>query len=76
MKGIDISAYQPNVDFEKVKAAGIEVVYIKATEGTSYINPYLKKHAAAAKAAGLKVGFYHFFKWKSQRTTMIFNKIL
>jgi GH25 family lysozyme M1 (1,4-beta-N-acetylmuramidase) len=65
MKGIDISSYQPSVDFEKVKAAGIEVVYIKATEGTSYTNPYLRTHAVAAKAAGLKVGFYHFMSPKT-----------
>ncbi|HWQ75758.1 MAG TPA: GH25 family lysozyme [Syntrophomonas sp.] len=65
MKGIDISSYQPSVDFTKVAAAGIEVVYIKATEGTGYTNPYLKTHAAAAKAAGLKVGFYHYMTPKT-----------
>jgi GH25 family lysozyme M1 (1,4-beta-N-acetylmuramidase) len=62
IKGIDISAYQPTVDFVKVKAAGIEAVYIKATEGASYINPDLKAQYQGAKAAGLKVGFYHFFR--------------
>jgi GH25 family lysozyme M1 (1,4-beta-N-acetylmuramidase) len=66
MKGIDISAYQENVDFAKVKAAGIEVVYIKATEGTGYINPLLKTQYSGAKAAGLKVGFYHFFRAKNE----------
>ncbi|HWQ74699.1 MAG TPA: GH25 family lysozyme [Syntrophomonas sp.] len=65
MKGIDISSYQPSVDFTKVAAAGIEVVYIKATEGTGYTNPYLKTHAAAAQAASLKVGFYHYMTPKS-----------
>ncbi len=33
---------------------------IKATQGTNYVNPYLASDAAAAKAAGLVVGFYHF----------------
>lgn len=60
VKGIDVSAYQPNVNFAQVKASGIEVVYIKATEGTAYINPLLDKQYQGAKAAGLKVGFYHF----------------
>lgn len=33
-KGIDVSAYQPNVNWATVKANGIKFVYIKATEGT------------------------------------------
>ena len=60
MKGIDISAYQSNVDFSEVVAAGIEVAYIKATEGTNYVNPDLQSQYQGAKAAGIKVGFYHY----------------
>ena len=33
-KGIDVSDYQPNVDWGAVKANGNSFVYIKATEGT------------------------------------------
>ena len=32
--GIDVSAYQPNIDWNTVKANGISFAYIKATEGT------------------------------------------
>lgn len=62
MKGIDISSYQVNVDFKKVKNNGIEIVYIKATEGLTYDNPLLKSQYNGAKAVGLKVGFYHFLR--------------
>ena len=62
MKGIDISSYQQNVDFVKVKNSGVEIVYIKATEGITYSNPLLKSQYAGAKAAGLKVGFYHYLR--------------
>lgn len=62
LKGIDISHYQGSIDFNKVAAAAIQIVYIKATEGTSYTDPLLKTYYAGAKAAGLKVGFYHFFR--------------
>lgn len=62
MKGIDISAYQGNVDFNQVKASGVEVVYIKATEGVTYTDPPVKSYYEGAKAAGLKVGFYHFLR--------------
>lgn len=60
MKGIDVSSNQGTINFAKVKSAGIEIVYIKATQGTTYTNPYLATHYRDAKANGLKIGFYHF----------------
>jgi lysozyme len=66
--GIDISSNQTNLDFAAVKAAGIVIVYIKATEGSSYVNPYLKQHYEAAKTQGLMVGFYHYFQPASDPT--------
>ncbi|WP_346934588.1 LysM peptidoglycan-binding domain-containing protein [Clostridium sp.] len=60
-KGIDISSWQGNVNFKKVKDSGIEIVYIKVTEGISYVNNYFLSFYENAKAQGLKVGFYHFF---------------
>jgi len=62
MKGIDIASYQQNVDFNKVKDSGVEIVYIKATEGITYKNPLLKSQYRGAIEAGLKVGFYHYLK--------------
>ena len=32
--GIDVSSYQPNINWSTVKANGIQFAYIKATEGT------------------------------------------
>lgn len=34
MNGIDVSQWQGHIDFEAVKRAGVELVYIKASEGT------------------------------------------
>lgn len=62
MKGIDIASMQGNIDFAKVKATGIEIVYIKATEGLTYNNPFMKSQYNSAKSAGLKVGFYHYLR--------------
>jgi len=62
VKGIDIASYQRNVDFVKVKNSGIEIVYIKATEGVTYNNPLLKSQYRGAIAAGLNIGFYHYLK--------------
>lgn len=33
-QGIDVSGYQPNINWNTVKSAGIEFAYIKVTEGT------------------------------------------
>lgn len=63
MKGIDISAYQGiNIDFNKVKASGVEIVYIKATEGVTFDSPGFKLQYAKARSVGLKIGFYHYMK--------------
>ena len=59
--GIDISRWQDTVDFEKVKAAGCEFVYIRIgglDDGELYTDRYYMNNIAGAKAQGLKVGIY------------------
>lgn len=64
--GIDVSRWQENIDWKKVKAAGVDYVMIRAGfrstawAGTLKTDSYVKKHYEGAKAAGLKVGFYFF----------------
>ncbi|URZ07901.1 GH25 family lysozyme [Clostridium felsineum] len=62
MKGIDIYSGQGSVDFNAVRNSGVEVVYIKATEGVTYTDSTYQTFYNEAKAAGLKVGFYHFLR--------------
>lgn len=59
-QGIDVSSWQGNIDFASVKNSGIEIVYIKSSEGSSYKDPYFEQNYKNAKANGLKVGFYHY----------------
>ncbi|WP_297424734.1 GH25 family lysozyme [Clostridium sp.] len=72
-KGVDISHYNGQINFTKVKAAGIQVVYIKATEGTTYVDNYLGTYYNGAKNAGLKTGFYHFLVGTSSPETQAQN---
>lgn len=58
---IDISSYQPVVDFAKVAASGIVGVIAKATEGGGWNDRTYAAHRKAALAAGLLFGAYHFF---------------
>ncbi|KAK7678321.1 hypothetical protein QCA50_018669 [Cerrena zonata] len=59
-KGIDVSHYQGNVNFKTVKANGLSFAYIKATEGTTFIDPNFSNNYIAATNAGLIRGGYHF----------------
>ena len=58
--GIDVSGWQGNIDYSEVASSGIEIVYMKASEGTSFVDPYFNQNYTNAKANGLKVGFYHY----------------
>ncbi|MGN2371951.1 GH25 family lysozyme [Clostridium cagae] len=73
MNGIDVSNHNGDIDFNKVKEDNIELVYIKATEGTTYQDQYLSKHYKGAKGAGLKTGFYHFLVGSSNPETQAEN---
>ena len=59
-EGIDVSRWQGNINFEQVTNSGIQIVYIKATEGTTYVSPTFETSYQNAKANGLKIGFYHY----------------
>lgn len=56
---IDISSYQGDLNLVAVSSS-IQGVIVKATEGTSYVNPYCDRHYQQAKSANLMRGFYHF----------------
>jgi lysozyme len=57
---IDLSHWQATVDFAKAKSAGITAVILKATQGSRWIDATFHSRFAAAMAAGLLVGAYHF----------------
>ena len=64
-EGIDVSEWQGYIDYSKVKEDGIEIVYIKASQGTNIADPYFRTNYDNAKANNLKVGFYHFLTARS-----------
>jgi GH25 family lysozyme M1 (1,4-beta-N-acetylmuramidase) len=58
--GLDVSGYQGNVNWSTVKSDGAQFAYVKATESTSYINPYYAQQYNGSAQAGLVRGAYHF----------------
>jgi len=60
-RGIDVSHWQgPNINWTRVKANGIQFAYIKATEGTTFIDPDFNRNYAGATNVGIIRGPYHF----------------
>ncbi len=59
-KGIDVSKWQGTVNWMSVKHAGITFAFCKATEGTSYTDPYFDTNWPAMQSAGLFRGAYHY----------------
>lgn len=61
VRGIDVAVYQPNIDWNVVKQHR-DFAFIKATEGTSYVDPKFAQHRNGATAAGLPLGAYHYLQ--------------
>jgi GH25 family lysozyme M1 (1,4-beta-N-acetylmuramidase) len=59
-KGMDVSSWQGNVNWSTAAANGARFAYVKATEGTTYTNPYFAQQYNGSYNAGLIRGAYHF----------------
>lgn len=64
--GIDVSSYQPDIDWQQVKDSGISFVMIRVggrgygEAGNLFVDQKAQQHYAGAKEAGLLVGAYFF----------------
>lgn len=74
-RGVDVSSYQENVDFARLKAQGVEFAYIKATEGAGHVDPSFNEKWAAALVAGVPAGAYHYFVYGVSGTEQAQNFI-
>ncbi|MCM1118733.1 MAG: glycoside hydrolase family 25 protein [bacterium] len=63
--GIDVSKWNREIDWEKVRAAGVSFVIIRAgyrgsSTGSLVVDPYFEANIKGASMAGLNVGVYFF----------------
>ena len=70
IRGIDISHYQHDIDWEQLQSAMIEkcpirFIMIKATEGSSRLDPMFRDNFKHAEEYGFIRGAYHFWSNKS-----------
>ena len=61
--GVDVSRWQGEIDWPKLRGQGANFAYIKATDGGDHLDPMFRKNWRGAAEAGLKRGAYHFFYW-------------
>jgi len=65
-KGVDVSAFQGDIDWQKVKASGIDFAIIRlgyrgyGKEGRMVEDEYVQDNLTEAKEAGLPIGAYFF----------------
>lgn len=64
--GVDVSNYQGSIDWQALKAQGIEFAYLRlglrgyGEQGTLYTDRSFARYYEGAKAAGIDVGVYFF----------------
>lgn len=83
VRGIDISHYQEDIDWDRLRNAqinGVPVSFmiIKATEGSNIIDEYFNHNFFHARRNGIVRGAYHFFSTKSdpKRQAQFYCKIV
>lgn len=65
VRGIDVSHYQGDIDWNVLSQEDISFAYIKATEGSSHVDSRFEENWKSAGATSLAVGAYHFFSFDS-----------
>ena len=62
-EGIDVSHYQGVINWDDVvSGTKISYVYLKATEGATFIDDTYRRNLEEARRVGLSVGSYHFYR--------------
>ena len=61
--GVDVSRWQGDINWEKLRTRGANFAFIKATDGGDHVDPAFRRNWNAAAAAGVPRGAYHFFYW-------------
>lgn len=65
VRGVDVSHYQGEIDWDVLSGENISFAYIKATEGSSYVDDCFFHNYENAGRTGLRIGAYHFFSFDS-----------
>src|SRR5690242_5333217 len=67
--GLDVSHHQGTLSWPSIASGGVEFCFIKATEGTSFVDDKFERNWRGAQDAGLFRGAYHFGRVGSDPAT-------
>ncbi|WP_275847038.1 glycoside hydrolase family 25 protein [Caproicibacterium sp. ZCY20-5] len=59
-KGIDVSEWQKNIDWEAVKKSGVDFVMLRAGYGSNNLDAYFERNITECNRLGIPVGVYWF----------------
>lgn len=67
INGVDVSHHNGKINWKKVKSEcpNLAFVYVKCTEGATYVDPEFKANVYGAREQGFNVGVYHYFRMTS-----------
>ena len=65
IRGVDVSYYQGEIDWQVLSGERIDFAFIKATEGSGHIDTKFEENWEQAGKTDLKRGAYHFFSFES-----------
>jgi lysozyme len=63
VRGVDVSEYQGNIDWDVLAKQNINFAYIKATKGSDYKDNKFVANWENARKTNVKVGAYHLFHY-------------
>lgn len=65
VRGVDVSAYQGEIDWQTLSKQNIDFAFIKATEGSGFTDKKFEYNHKEAIKTDLRIGAYHFFSFES-----------
>lgn len=65
VRGVDLSYYQGNIDWDVLASQDVDFCFIKATEGVDHNDSQFAQNWQTAQAAKIYVGAYHFFRFEN-----------
>ncbi|MDO5725727.1 MAG: GH25 family lysozyme [Tissierellia bacterium] len=63
VRGVDVSRYQGDIDWQALENQGMKFAFIKATEGDDHRDDYFEKNWKASHKTNMRVGAYHFYRF-------------
>lgn len=64
VRGVDVSYYQGNIDWEVIASQGITFAFLKATEGVDHSDSQFLQNWESAAQSQIYVGAYHFYRFE------------